>query len=263
MTVPARVHIGTSGWHYSHWKGPFYPERLPTRQMLEFYLQHFDTVELNSTFYRLPKSKVLREWRQAAPARFLFAVKGSRFITHNKKLKDPKGPLHQFLPRVEVLRRKLGPILFQTPPHWRVNLERLETFLEALPRRHRYAFEFREPSWHSKDVYDLLRRHRAAFCVFDIGGFHSPIQVTADFTYIRLHGPAKKYQGSYSSSELAAWARRIRSWKRRLKDIYIYFDNDQAAYAAHNALELACLVSRRRCGGKKPSRPAARHREAA
>jgi uncharacterized protein YecE (DUF72 family) len=241
--MAARIFIGTSGWHYKHWLGPFYPQKLPASRMLDFYLRHFDTVELNNSFYKLPNVETLEAWRKNTPGDFLFAVKGSRFITHNKKLKDPHHALENLLPRVEVLKKKLGPILFQLPPKWRSNEERLEEFLQALPRRHRYTFEFREPTWFTPRILELLRRYRAAFCIYDIGGFHSPVEVTTDFAYVRLHGPGNKYQGSYSNQVLQDWARWIRDWSPRLKAIYVYFDNDQAGYAAHNALTLKQLVA--------------------
>lgn len=252
--MSATVRIGTSGWHYRHWCGPFYEEKLSSDKMLDFYARHFDTVELNNSFYKLPTKSTFRCWRDSTPPGFCFAVKASRFITHNKKLKDPENALQNFLPRAEVLGPKLGPILFQLPPHWRVNLDRLEGFLSVLPRRHQYAFEFREPSWHSPHVYDILRHHNAAVCVFHLAGFQSPLEITADFAYLRLHGPGGKYQGRYSYEQLQGWAQQIRRWARKVRSIYVYFDNDQAAYAAQNALELKRLVGH----AAQPQR-AARH----
>jgi uncharacterized protein YecE (DUF72 family) len=241
----SQIFIGTSGWHYKHWLGTFYPERLPASAMLDFYLRHFRTVEINNSFYKLPDIRTFESWRDNTPPGFVFAVKASRFITHNKKLKDPENALNNFLPRAEALGAKLGPILFQLPPHWKLNLDRLEEFLQALPRYHRYTFEFREPSWHNDQTYDLLRRYNAAYCIHEIAGFHTPLQVTADWSYIRLHGPGAKYQGSYEQVALRTWAERIRQWSGTLKAIYVYFDNDQAAFAAHNALELDRLVRER------------------
>ncbi len=243
--MSAEVRIGTSGWHYKHWCGPFYPEKQRASGMLDFYLRQFDTVELNNSFYRLPSESAFECWRQSTPPDFVFAVKASRFITHRLKLKNPANALHNFLPPAEKLREKLGPVLFQLPPNWRVNPQRLEAFLAMLPSVHRYAFEFRDPSWHTQPIYDILQRYNAAFCIFDIARFHSPMQVTADFTYVRLHGPGDKYQGSYSREALTAWARQIAAWSRDLKAIYVYFDNDQAGYAARNALELKRRVDRR------------------
>ena len=240
--MSARVHIGTSGWHYKHWCGPFYEEKLAPAKMLPVYYGQFDTVEINNSFYKLPAAETFRCWRESTPRGFCFAVKASRFITHRKKLKDPQNALDKFLPRAEELKDKLGPILFQLPPKWLVNLERLEELLAALPRRHQYAFEFREPSWHTDQVCDILRRHNAAFCIFELNRFRSPEPITADFTYVRLHGPGGPYQGSYPAETLREWARKIEDWSSRLREIYVYFDNDQAGYAAQNALQLKQLV---------------------
>src|SRR5689334_1084711 len=177
--------------------------------MLEFYTRHFDTVELNSTFYRLPLESGLETWRESTPRGFCFAAKGSRFITHMKKLKDPETAIERYFERVERLGKKLGPIVFQAPPWWEANLERLELFLEALPRGHKYAFELRNPTWHTAEAYRLLKKHNAAFCIFEIAGFHSPCELTADWSYVRLHGPGGAYQGSYSGWKLGKWAERI------------------------------------------------------
>jgi uncharacterized protein YecE (DUF72 family) len=239
---PATIRIGTSGWHYKHWVGTFYPPRTVGSKMLAYYTEKFDTVELNNSFYHLPKKTSLESWRDSTPTGFCFAAKGSRFLTHMKKLKDPEQGLNRFLDAIEVLEHKLGPILFQLPPNWDLDLERLATFISFLPSDHRYAFEFRNASWSVPETYDLLTRYNIAYCVFHLAGIHSPIQVTADFTYVRLHGPGGKYQGSYSDTDLGEWARRIRKWRRELKTIYIYFDNDQAGYAAQNALSLKEMV---------------------
>jgi uncharacterized protein YecE (DUF72 family) len=236
------VRIGTSGWHYQHWRGPFYPEKLSPAKMLEFYTRHLDTVELNTTFYRLPPETAAAEWRKQTPPGFLFSAKGSRFLTHMKKLKDTGPGIENFFSRVAPLGRKLGPIVFQLPPHWQVNAERLDAFLDALPPRRRYAFELRDPTWHTPEIYAILRRHRAAFCIFEIAGWQSGFELTTDFTYIRLHGPGDRYQGDYSAAVLRSWADRLRDWESGLKAAYIYFDNDQAGYAVKNALELKALL---------------------
>jgi uncharacterized protein YecE (DUF72 family) len=230
------IRIGTSGYHYKHWVGPFYPPKTSPRRMLGFYSQHFDTVELNNTFYRLPPESAFDDWRETTPPNFLFAVKASRFLTHNKRLKDPENALENLLPRAARLGKKLGPILFQLPPKWKVNPSRLEQLLEVLPRRHRYVFEFRELSWIQPAIDRLLARFNAAFCIYELAGFHSPFTVTTDFAYVRLHGPEQgKYQGSYNDESLRQWSKRIREWARTLSAIYVYFDNDQAGYAATNA----------------------------
>ena len=159
-----------------------------------------------------------------------------------KKLKDPKPGLQKFFRRVETLGRKLGPILFQLPPGWQCNFDRLASFLTALPRKHRCAFEFRNSSWHNQAIYELLRCHNAAFCVYELAGFQSPVEITADFAYVRLHGPLGAYQGKYTKQHLAGWAQKITQWQRHLKDIYAYFDNDQLGYAASNALDLRKML---------------------
>jgi uncharacterized protein YecE (DUF72 family) len=236
------VRIGTSGWHYAHWIGRFYPAGTAAGAMLALYAETFDTVEVNNTFYRLATPEAVAEWRATVPDGFLFAVKGSRYLTHMKKLKDPEIGLDRFLASVSGLGDALGPIVFQLPPRWHVNRSRLETFLLALPRDQRFAFEFRDPTWHTDEVADLLRAHRAAFCIFDIAGFQSPFVVTADFVYVRLHGPdARAYHGSYSPAQLRTWADRIRAWREEGRDVYVYFDNDLGD-AVENARRLAKMV---------------------
>jgi len=237
------IRIGTSGFHYKHWKGPFYPGKTPASKLLDFYVQHLDTVELNNSFYRLPSAHAFDSWREATPANFVFAVKASRFITHNKKFKDPENAIDNLLPRAAHLGPKLGPVLFQLPPHWRVNPERLQNLLQILPRDVRYAFEFRELSWMNPQVDSILKKFNAAFCIYELAGYHSPLNITADFAYVRLHGPEiGKCQGSYSEERLRAWARQIETWAAKLKAVYVYFDNDQAGYAAANALTLKSMV---------------------
>jgi uncharacterized protein YecE (DUF72 family) len=241
--MKADIRIGTSGYHYKHWVGTFYPPKTPASKMLDYYVRHFDSLELNNSFYRLPSIEAFEAWRDATPKNFVFAVKASRFITHNKKLTDPENALDNILPRAEHLGKKLGPVLFQLPPHWKVNIDRLKALLEILPREHRYTFEFRELSWITPEINHLLERYNAAFCIYELAGYHSPLEITADFAYVRLHGPtAGRYQGSYSHAQLRAWARRIEEWSARMKAVYIYFDNDQAGYAAQNALELKRMV---------------------
>lgn len=237
--IAARLHIGTSGWHYKHWKGDFYPADLPSARYLPWYVRHFKTVEINNCFYRLPAEAAVRNWREQTPDDFCFAVKGSRFITHLKRLLDAEAALATYLDRMELLGPKLGPILFQLPPNWRVNLERLETFLAALPLNgHRYVFEFRDPSWYADSVYQLLRQYGAALCLHDWRGEQSPKELTTDFTYIRFHGATGKYQGNYSPAMLESWGENICEWGQQLRDIYVYFNNDVGGHAIRNALEL-------------------------
>lgn len=236
------IHIGTSGWHYMHWKGPFYPEDLSTGQFLEYYTGRFWTVEVNNTFYQLPDEETLVAWRDTVPAGFIFSVKASRYITHMKKLKDPQEPVSNFLDRVDTLGDKLGPILFQLPPHWNFDRERLNSFLAILPAGYRYAFEFRDPSWLNPQAYEALSKYEAAFCIYDFHGRTSPKQVTCDFVYIRLHGPYGPYRGQYSTQALAGWAGAISTWARQGKEIYCYFDNDEAGYAVQDAQRLREMV---------------------
>lgn len=234
----AEIWIGTSGWHYKHWIGNFYPAGLPASRMLAHYMERFDTVEVNNTFYHLPNPSSLRAWRDVTPDSFLFAVKGSRFLTHMKKLKDAREGLDRFLSAVQALQPKLGPILFQLPPNWTVDVERLASFLALLPSDHRCAFEFRNPTWDTPAIYNLLARYNAAYCIFDLAGYLSPRALTADFAYVRLHGPGGKYQGSYSDVALEQWAAQIAEWNRTLSAVYIYFDNDDSGFAPLNALRL-------------------------
>jgi uncharacterized protein YecE (DUF72 family) len=240
-----QVHVGTSGWHYKHWCGPFYPETLRPDEMLKFYSERLRTVEINNSFYHLPSPDAFRKWRDETPGDFRFAIKASRYITHMKKLKDPEQSLKKFLLHVEELGGKSGPILFQLPPHWKRDALRLKDFLRALPKHWRYAFEFREPSWFHQEIFSLLEQHNAAQCIYDLAGYQSPEEVTARFTYVRLHGPsAYKYAGRYSHALLRSWLHRVEEWfKQGSREVFVYFDNDQAGYAALNALEfqkLAC-----------------------
>lgn len=252
MRMPrGRIHIGTSGWHYDHWVGPFYPEDMTSAGFLEFYAQRFHTVEINNTFYSLPRKPTLEAWRDETPKRFLFACKASRFITHMKKLKDPRRSVKRFFDTIDVLRPKLGPVLFQLPPRWHVNVDRLRAFLDALPGGCRYAFELRDETWFTDEVLELLELARAAFCIYDLAGRRSPEHVTTDLVYIRLHGPGQAYQGQYGDSALRGWARKIGGWSREGREVYCYFDNDQKAYAARDAARLLRLVEKRRRAPKR------------
>jgi uncharacterized protein YecE (DUF72 family) len=241
-SMASSVHIGTSGWHYQHWKGKFYSPEIQPAGMLTAYTQHFDSVEINNSFYRLPTPEAVKDWIKQTPKNFVFAVKASRYITHNRKLKYPEETLVKFLQVAKGLGKKLGPILFQLPPGWNVNVDRLAEFLEVLPSRHRYAFEFRNQSWHTSNVIRVLTKFNAAFCIFELNGFQSPANVTANFVYVRLHGPGSAYQGDYPKPSLDRWARNIEAWTHKGHDVFFYFDNDQAGYAAKNAMALRRLV---------------------
>lgn len=234
----ANAYVGTSGWHYDDWRGPFYPNDTRPADFLSYYAGYFRAVEINNTFYNLPKPETLKTWRSQVPKSFVFACKASRFITHMKKLKDPKESTRKFFDVVKALDGQLGPILFQLPPRWSVNVDRLRAFLGVLPSRYRYVFEFRDPSWFYQDVYDALAQHNAAFCIYNMGEVDSPVEATADFVYLRLHGPVDRYQGSYGDRELSGWAQRIRGWCDDGLDVYCFFDNDQKANAPKDAQRL-------------------------
>jgi len=249
-----RLHIGTSGWHYAHWRGVYYPQDLPPEAWLSYYAREFRSVELNNSFYRLPSRKSVNSWVAATPEGFVFAVKASRTITHLKKLRHCEEPLARFLDVASGLGSRLGPVLFQLPPRWHVNPQRLAEFLELLPDRFRYVFEFRDPSWFCAEIYALLLRHGCAFCQFQWGELVSPEWVTADFSYVRLHGPAGAYAGSYSPQALRDWARKVVDWLGDGKEVFIFFDNDEQAYAVNNArlLNRLCLEM---MGGSTRNRP--------
>jgi len=234
--------IGTSGWQYPHWKGTFYPEGMADDDLLPFYARRFGTVEVNRSFYSLPSAEAVTRWRERTPPGFVFAFKASRYLTHMKKLRDPAEPLARLLDSARALGEKLGPVLFQLPPRWRRNPGRLAALLELLPKDLRFAVELRDPSWIHGEVDRLLGAHGAAFCIYDLAGFLSPRTVTADFVYVRLHGPGEAYQGRYDGQALAGWAGWIASWARRGLDVYCYFDNDQAGHAPADALRLQKMV---------------------
>jgi uncharacterized protein YecE (DUF72 family) len=233
MAMERKIRIGTSGWTYSHWKHVFYPLACPKSRWLEYYTEHFDTVELNATFYRLPKATTFEGWGRRTPDLFLWAVKASKYITHTKRLREPAEPLERFYSVTSALGEKLGPILFQLPPSLSFDEERFTGFCGCLSPSRRHALEVRHPSWISDRLFAILEAHDMAFCISDTAGrypFHE--RVTADFIYIRLHGSKKLYASDYSEQELQAWAQKIRKWE---KDTYLYFDNDFEGYAVKNA----------------------------
>lgn len=238
------VYIGTSGWEYKHWENVFYPKENGSVTKLNYYANELSSVEINSSFYRLPTEKILKNWVKEVPSTFIFAVKASRYITHIKKLKDPKESTDELFKRIEVLGEKLGPILFQLPPSWKCNKNRLDELLKILPKKYRYAFEFRNKTWITKEILALLREYNAAFCIYEIDKWLSPKEITSDFVYIRLHGPQKAYKGNYSSKNLAGWAGAFASWRKKNLDIYCYFDNDEKGYAPHNALCLKKMIEK-------------------
>jgi uncharacterized protein YecE (DUF72 family) len=240
-----RVFIGTSGYAYPHWRGRFYPVEMPAAAWFAHYAEHLSTVELNRPFYQLPTAATFAAWRRAAPRGFVFAVKASRYLTHMKKLKDPGPPLRRLLGRARALGPTLGPVLFQLPRNFRVDLDRLEGFLAALGRqrsvpRLRAVLEVRHESWLAPDVVDRLERARVALCLHDAAQLSVTGPLTAPFVYVRRHGTSGRYQGSYPARALAKDARQIRTWAHQGRDVYVYFNNDQRAFAVANALRLEC-----------------------
>lgn len=238
-----RIHIGTSGWHYDHWIGRFYPGDLRGAELLPWYARHFDCVEVDSSFYRLPSAGTVAAWRNATPRRFRFAVKANRFITHMKKLKDPADTLPPFVAVLHEFADRLGPVLIQLPPHWRRDCARLAAFLDAWPRRLRVAFEFRDETWLDDRVYKMLHDHDAAFCISDLAGRCSPLAVTARLVYLRLHGPRRAYSGSYDLRRLRKWAERLADWQSAGHDVWCFFDNDENAYAVRDASRLKQMLA--------------------
>jgi uncharacterized protein YecE (DUF72 family) len=238
--MSTKNYIGTSGWNYKNWKSDFYPEELKQSEWLSFYQEKFNTVEVNNSFYQLPIEKTLKSWKEAVGDTFQFAVKASRYTTHNKKLKDPRESTDKFFAAVDHLGKALGPVLFQLPPNWRYNGERLQEFLSSLPEGLRYVMEFRDESWINEESIGILEKFGVAFCIYNMGNYTTPMPTTADFVYVRLHGPdtREKYQGSYSGQALRAWADRITGWNKGRKDVYLYFNNDRGGHAHADAIRL-------------------------
>ena len=240
--LTAEYFVGTSGWHYDHWRGLYYPEGLAKPKWLQFYSKQFNTVELNNSFYHLPTEKAFITWRESAPENFVYAVKVSRFITHIKKLRNIGSAVDNFLSRACLLQDKLGPLLYQLPPNMKRNDVVLESFLSSLPQEYRHVFEFRHESWIDEAVFGILRRYKVGLCVFDMPGFTCPPVATSDFAYIRFHGSGGMYSSCYSNGELSQWAKEIAKLAEGVKAVYIYFNNDAEAFAIKNALTLASYL---------------------
>ena len=239
-----RTLIGTSGWSYASWRGRFFPAGLPPRQELEYYASRFSTAELNAVFYRTPTLKAVERWRSQTGDGFLFAWKASKFITHWKRLSENSvNSLALIEERLSILGEKAGPVLFQLPPIFTVNNERLAGFLKLLAPGRRYAFEFRHPGWYTPSIFRLLSDCNIALCISDHHDAPAPWERTADFVYVRGHGPQGRYRGRYSSAALSAWRDWILPWRRQGCDIYVYFDNDQKSAAPKDALALVRLLS--------------------
>jgi uncharacterized protein YecE (DUF72 family) len=245
-SAKSKIVIGTSGWTYDGWRGPFYPPDIPKKAWLAWYTTQFPTTEVNGSFYRTPSLEAVRAWRRQTPSDFAFAWKASKFITHWKRLTERcENSIALMETRLKVLDGKLGVVLFQLPPQFRKNRERLASFLRMLPRRHRYAFEFRHPSWYEDDVLDVLREHDVALCLSDHHDAPSPWIVTARHVYVRGHGPDGRYRNNYPDATLRVWARSIAQWRRQRREVCVYFDNDQKSAAPQDARRLIRLVTKR------------------
>jgi uncharacterized protein YecE (DUF72 family) len=242
-----RPYVGTSGWNYDSWRESFY-ESLPRKEWLRFCAQRFTGIEVNATFYRLQSTEIFQRWRRETPPEFRFAIKAHRYLTHNKKLKEPLPAIALERDRASGLGPKLGAVLWQLPPNLHRNLERLEGFARALGswRRPRHAIEFRHESWFDEEVARCLRKHRLAVCQSDAADWPIWDAVTTDFVYVRLHGHTVTYASDYSKSQIDAWAGRVNRWLREGRDVHLYFDNDALGHAPKNALRLIERLSARR-----------------
>jgi uncharacterized protein YecE (DUF72 family) len=241
--MSGRVHIGCSGWIYRHWRELFYPARLPQRLWFAHYSENFRTVELNTSFYHLPKAETFAKWRDQAPAGFRYAVKAPRFITHMKKLKDCAEPVEAFLGRARNLGPAIGPILYQLPPRWTLDRERLEAFIALLPADLTHVFEFREKSWLTGEVLALLDARGLSFCAHDMPGLATPRWAAGPIAYVRFHGGTGKYVGRYSDEALLGWTDWIVAQAKAGRDIWCYFNNDIHGHAIHDALTLRAMVA--------------------
>lgn len=238
------IRIGTSGWTYPHWRGELYPRGLPQRLWLEHYASRFDTVELNASFYRIPKQATVRAWAERTPADFRFAVKVSRLITHVRRLRDCAELLQWFFGELEPLRDKLCACLFQLPPSFAPQPELLESFLSLLPQGLPYVFELRNPDSYAGAVPRMLEKHGIGFCIHDLPGRETPLLLTSPLAYVRFHGTAGRYSGAYSQAQLRRWAQRMRSWSDQGHEVLAYFNNDIGGHAVRDALSLRDCLQR-------------------
>ena len=243
--MPARVRVGTSGWEYPHWVGSFYPRDLPRERRLEFYAARFDTVELNNSFYRLPEGTVFETWSRRVPDGFSFAVKASRYLTHVRRLKDPQEPLDRLWGRARRLGNRLGPMLYQLPPRWRPDLDRLAAFLVAVPRAAPQALEVRDRRWYGRSLDAMLDGAGVGLCLHDMAGSAPDPDRVGPLVYVRFHGSGSRYGGRYTSQRLTAWAERMARWSADGWPVWAYFNNDIGGHAVRDADGLRSLLLRR------------------
>jgi uncharacterized protein YecE (DUF72 family) len=240
--------VGCSGWQYKHWRANFYPDGLPQSRWFDYYATQFDTVEINNTFYRLPEKTTFAAWEKQAPKGFLYAVKASRYLTHMKKLKEPAEPLQRLFARAQPLGRTFGPVLYQLPPNWDVDIPRLTAFLRRLPRRRIHAIEFRNPSWYAAEVYALLTRFGVALCLHDMAGSATGRIAIGPFVYVRFHGP-QKYNGRYDDRTIDDWGAWIAAQTRDGRAAFAYFNNDIGGHAPRDAVRLRAAIARLTASG--------------
>ena len=240
-----QLRVGCSGWQYKHWRGDFYPAELPQARWFAHYALTFDTVEINNSFYRLPEAETFGKWRDQAPPHFLYSVKASRFLTHMKKLKDPEDPLARFFENATHLGRHLGPVLYQLPPRFPINLDRLAAFLQALPRKRRHTVEFRDPSWYDQRVYDLLSKYKVSLCLHDMEGSETVRVAVGPFVYVRFHHGTTRYGGRYSDERLDDWADWLAARYEQGVDVFAYFNNDTGGHAPRDAVRLRQRIHQR------------------
>jgi uncharacterized protein YecE (DUF72 family) len=242
------VRVGTSGWDYRHWAGRFYPPEVPRERWLEFYAREFDTVELNNSFYRLPEADTFAEWARRVPDGFAFAVKASRYLTHVRRLREPREPLERLWSRARRLGDHLGPVLYQLPPRWRPNRERLVSFLDAVPRGEPQAIEIRDRRWYGPWLASALESAGVALCLHDMPGSASRPEPIGPCVYVRLHGSGTRYGGRYTSQRLTAWAARMAGWAASGLQVWAYFNNDIDGHAIRDADRLRSMLVRRGVG---------------
>jgi uncharacterized protein YecE (DUF72 family) len=240
--IRGSIHIGCSGWVYKHWRGILYPEGLAQTRWFHRYAEEFDTVEINASFYRVPKAETFDGWRNKAPEGFCYAVKVNRFITHLKKLVGVEETLNEFVALARKLGPALGPLLYQLPPSLKLNLDRLEAFLKLIPADLGNVFEFRNTSWYEPETYALLDRYGASFCVHDMPGSKTGRIAVGPIAYVRFHGGEGKYWGRYSDEGLLSWTDWILEQSRSGRPVWCYFNNDIHGHAIHDAQTLKSMV---------------------
>lgn len=247
------VHIGTSGWTYKDWENIFYPPGLPNKKWLEFYSKEFQTVEINASFYHQMRDITYQNWYKTTPNNFVFSVKVSRFITHIKKLNDPKESWERFINNAKYLKKKLGPILFQLPPSLKANKKNLIDLLDIIPKKYRIAFEPRHESWFQEDIYKVFKKYDSTLVIAESGGKWPSYSINSledgringistSFVYLRMHGPGGSYDSKYKDAQLEKWAKKIKGWQKNGLDVYVYFNNDAHGYAVDNAKKLKDLI---------------------